>query len=559
MTWVSPAFREKEAEFEELLKGKKLKEQVLVEGSLIRGVVVEVQPRRVIVDVGYKAEGTIPIEEFPRDAEGKVLVKPGDEVDVFVERVIEEWGIVLLSKEKADRLRVWEELERVARDGGTIQGTVVGKLKGGYSVDLGGVRAFLPSSQVDLRTPQNPDEILGQKLEFRVIKLNRFRNNIVLSRRILLEEQREKARKELLNQLKVGDIVKGTVKNITDYGAFIDLGGIDGLLHITDMSWKRIDHPSKLVKIGDTVEVMVLSFDREKERVSLGLKQKTPDPWNDIEKRYSVGQEVEGTVANIVDYGAFVELEEGVEGLVHVSEMSWTQKHVQPQEILKIGDRVKVKIIQLDPSARRISLSIRETQPNPWKIVAQNYPPGTVIEGAITRVTDYGIFVEIWDGVEGLVHLNEISWLKDIKNPAERFKVGDKVRAVVESVEPDHQRVNLSMKKLQENPWEKLAKELPPGSKVTAKAVSKTDFGVFLEVRPYMEGLLHRSEAPNEDLNFIKVGDEIEVYILSIDPREQRISLTLRSPTPEEIAKAKPVPTELERQLREKVLKQTEE
>lgn len=559
MTWVSPTYREKEAEFEALLKGRKLKDQTLTEGSLVRGYVVEVQPRRVIVDVGYKAEGTIPIEEFPRDAEGDLPVKPGDEIDVFVERVIEEWGIILLSKEKADRLRIWEELERVAREGGTVPGTVVGKLKGGYTVDLGGVRAFLPLSQVDLRTPQNPDEILGQKLDFRVIKLNRFRNNIVLSRRLLLEEERDKARRELINHLKVGDIVRGTVKNITDYGAFIDLGGIDGLLHITDMSWKRIDHPSKLVKIGDTLEVMVLSFDREKERVSLGLKQKTPDPWNDIEKRYSIGQEVVGTVGNIVDYGAFVELEEGVEGLVHVSEMSWTQKHVQPQEILKTGDTVKVKIIQLDPSARRISLSIRETQPNPWKIVAQNYPPGTVIEGAITRVTDYGIFVEIWEGVEGLVHLNEMSWLKDIKNPAERFKVGENVRAVVESVEPEHQRVNLSMKKLQENPWEKLSKELPPGSRVKAKAVSKTDFGVFLEIRPYMEGLLHRSEAPDEDLNFIKVGDEIEVYILSIDPKEQRISLTLRNPTPEDLAQAKPVVTELERQLREKVLKQSEE
>lgn len=558
MTWVSPTYREKEAEFAELLKGRSVKNQELSEGSLVRGRVVEVQPRRVIVDVGYKAEGTVPIDEFPRDSEGKPAVQPGDEVDVLVEQIIEEWGILLLSKEKADRLKVWEELERVAREGGTVKGIVVGKLKGGYSVDLGGVRSFLPLSQVDLRTPQNPDEIIGQRLDFRVIKLNRFRNNIVLSRRILLEEERERARRELLNHLKVGDIVKGTVKNITDYGAFVDLGGVDGLLHITDMSWKRIDHPSRLVKIGDTLEVMILSFDREKERVSLGLKQKTPDPWNDIERRYSVGQEVVGKVGNIVEYGAFVELEEGVEGLVHVSEMSWTQKHVQPQTVVKTGDTVKVKIIQLDPQARRISLSIRETQPNPWKIVAQNYPPGTTIEGPITRITDFGIFVEIWEGVEGLVHLNEISWLKEIKNPADHFRLGEKVRALVESVEVEHQRVTLSMRKLKENPWEKLAQELPPGTEVTAKAVSKTDFGVFLEVRPYMEGLLHRSEVPGEDLSLIKVGDELKAYILSIDPKEQRISLTLRPPTPEELSKARPAVSELERQLRQRVLNQEE-
>jgi len=559
MTRIGEIPKERDEEFRRLLTDISLKSQNLQEGTMIRGKVVEVQPTRVIVDVGFKAEGAIPIEEFPKDSEGNPQVKPGDEVDAIVERVIEEWGILLLSKEKADRLRAWEELEKRAQDGGVIEGKVIGRLKGGFSVDIGGFRAFLPISQADLKTPTNPDEFLNKTFTFKVLKLNKFRNNVVLSRRAVLEEERERTRKLLMEKLKVGDIVKGVVKNITDYGAFIDLGGVDGLLHITDMSWGRLEHPSQMVSIGDTIEVMILNFDKEKERISLGLKQKTPDPWLKVEDTYHPGDIVEGKVISITDYGAFVELAPGIEGLIHYSEMSWTQKNVRPHEVVSLGQKVKVKILQIDSSSRRISLSLRETQPNPWRIVQETFPPGSILEGEVKKVVDYGIFVQVWEDILGLVHLNDLSWLRVFQHPSEKYKVGDKVRAMVESVDISHERVTLTIKKLLPNPWEEFLKKHPPGTKIPAKVVSKTDFGAFLEVAPGMEGLLHRSEIPGEALETLKVGEELEVTVIHVDPSEQRISLTMRNLTPEEIQKAKPKPSALEKEIREKILKEGEE
>lgn len=557
-TMATPEVYQKNLEqFEAALKAQEdAGIQPVQEGEIVNGTVIEVQPRRVIVDVGYKAEGVLPVTEFTPDKEGNINVHEGDTLEVYVDRIADEFGIVLLSKEKADRLRKWDEIEAVARESGVIRGTVAAKVKGGLSVDIG-VRAFLPGSQVEIRPTRALEDYIGEEYEFKIIKLNRFRNNIVLSRRALLEEERAKLREELLERINVGDVVKGIVKNITDYGAFIDLGGIDGLLHITDMSWGRLNHPSDMLEIGDEVEVMILSFDRERERVSLGIKQKTPDPWTQVEEKYPEGSIVEGKVVSIADYGAFVELEEGVEGLVHVSEMSWTERNIHPSDITKVGDTVKVRVQSVDMENRRIGLSIRETMPNPWVEAAENFPPGTVLEGEVRSVTDFGIFVGVTEGIDGLIHISDIAWVKDFNHPSEKFNVGDTVRAVVTQVDVDNERFSLSIKSLEENPWEKIAEELPPGAEFTGKIVSKTEFGLFIEVRPGIEGLLHRSEIPGEDLDAFNEGDEVTVRMLRVSPQDQKISLTMRNLSADEIERAGvTVQSELERQLKEKVLNQ---
>lgn len=540
------------AEFEQLLQQNQSEQSVsLEEGVIRRGRVIEIQTERVIIDVGYKAEGAVPIDEFPRDKEGKPKVAVGDELDVYVDRVEDDWGIVILSKEKADRLKKWDQIEAVAKESGIIEGTIIGKVKGGLSVDIG-VRAFLPGSQVEIRPTRPLEDYIGETYEFKIIKLNRFRNNIVLSRRSLLEEERAAMRDEVLKKLRVGEIVPGTVKNITEYGAFIDLGGIDGLLHITDMSWGRLDHPSEMLKVGDEIEVMVLSFEKERERVSLGLKQKTPDPWTQVENRYEPGQIVTGRVVSIADYGVFVELEKGVEGLVHVSELSWTDRNVKPSDVVNIGDEIQVKIQSVDLDQRRISLSVRETQPNPWLEAAQTYTPGTVIEGEVKNVTDFGIFVGVADGIDGLIHISDIAWVRDFQHPSERFQKGDTVRAVVTQVDVENERFSLSIKDLTDNPWDQIAKDYPSGSELEAKVTKKTEFGVFCELRPGIEGLLHRSEIPGEDMDSIQLGEMITVKMLKVNPKEQKISLTMRDLTPEEFARVEAtVQSELERQIKE--------
>lgn len=528
----------------------------LDEGAIVSGKVIELQPGRVIVDVGYKAEGAVAIQEFTPNKEGEYNVKIGDVLDVYVDRVEDDWGIVILSKEKADRLKKWDEIEAVAKGTGIIMGTVAAKVKGGLSVDIG-VRAFLPGSQVEIRPSRALEDYIGESYEFKIIKLNRFRNNIVLSRRALLEEERAVKREEILGQLNVGDIVTGVVKNVTEYGAFIDLGGIDGLLHITDMSWGRLSHPSEILQVGQDLDVMVLSFERERERVSLGLKQKTPDPWTQVDKKYPQGTIVKGKVVSIADYGVFVELEEGVEGLVHVSEMSWTERNIHPSDVVKVGDQVDVRVQTVDLENRRIGLSIRETTPNPWIEAAENFPPGTVLEGEVKNVTDFGIFVGVTEGIDGLIHISDIAWVKDFTHPSQKFKEGDTVRAVVTNVDIENERFSLSIKNLQENPWQKIAEKMPSGTKFSGKIVSKTEFGVFISVQPGIEGLLHRSEIPGEDMDAFTPGEEVEVRMLKVSANDQKISLTMRNLTPEEIERAESnVQSELERQLKEKVLKQ---
>ena len=555
-TTTQAQYQARLAEFEQLLKAREEKDGAgLQEGAILSGRVIEIQPKRVIVDVGYKAEGAVPVEEFGYDKEGNPRIRIGDEVEVYVDRVEDEVGIVILSKEKADRLRKWDLIETVSREEGVIKGVVISKVKGGLSVDIG-VRAFLPGSQVEIRPSRPLEDYIGEEYEFKIIKLNRFRNNIVLSRRVLLEEERAKNREEILKQLTVGDVVPGVVKNITEYGAFIDLGGIDGLLHITDMSWGRLEHPSELLEIGKDIEVMVLSFERERERVSLGLKQKTPDPWTQVEEKYPVGHILTGRIVSIADYGVFVELEKGIEGLVHVSEMSWTERNVHPSERVAIGDEAKVRIQSVDLDSRRISLSIRETQENPWLEAARAYSIGTVLEGEIKNVTDFGIFIGLDEGIDGLVHVSDIAWVRDFQHPSEKFKKGDTVRAVVTNVDVQAERFSLSMKQLEENPWSQIEKELPPGSDLQGKVVNKTDFGVFLEVRPGIEGLLHRSEIPGDDLDGINPGDVLDVKMLRVAPHEQKISLTMRNLSPEEMQRASAsVQSELERQLKERILK----
>ncbi len=547
------------AEFEKLLDGLADEQSIgLEEGTILTGRVVEVQPRRVIIDVGYKAEGAVPLEEFVRGSEVPDI-NPGDQLDVYVDRVEDDWGIVILSKEKADRLKKWDEIEAVAQDSGIITGVIAGKVKGGLSVDIG-VRAFLPGSQVEIRPTKPLEEYIGEEHEFKIIKLNRFRNNIVLSRRALLEEERAKNREEILEKINVGDIVPGVVKNITEYGAFIDLGGIDGLLHITDMSWGRLDHPGELVEVGEEAEVMILSFEKERERVSLGLKQKTPDPWTQVEEKYPEGSIIKGKVVSIADYGVFVELEKGVEGLVHVSELSWTERNVHPSDLLAPGDDVDIRVQSVDLENRRIGLSIRETTANPWVEAAENYSPGTVIEGEIKNVTDFGIFVGVDDGIDGLIHISDIAWVRDFTHPSDKYEKGDTVRAVVTQVDVDNERFSLSIKDLEDNPWEAVAEEFPPGEQLTGKVVNKTEFGLFLEIRPGIEGLLHRTEIPGEDMEGMDEGQELEVKMLRISPQDQKISLTMRDVSAEDIEKAEvSVQSELERELREKILNQDQE
>ncbi|MEJ2201139.1 MAG: 30S ribosomal protein S1, partial [Desulfuromonadaceae bacterium] len=430
-----------EGSFEDMFENS-LKE--LKAGNVVVGTVVQVNPDSVVVDVGGKSEGLIPINEFLNEqGEVKTDIKVGDQFDVLIERTENENGLISLSKEKADRQKIWNALEENA----VVEGRILSRIKGGLSVDIG-VNAFLPGSQVDLRPVRNLDKMLGETYQFKIIKLNKRRGNIVLSRRVLLEEQRESMRGDTLKQLEEGQVVEGTVKNLTDYGAFIDLGGIDGLLHITDMSWGRVTHPSDILNVGDKINVKVLKFDRDKERVSLGLKQIAPDPWLDVENQFPVGKRVSGKVVSLTDYGAFIELAEGVEGLIHVSEMSWTKRIKHPNKVLSIGDDVESIVLALDIPNRRISLGLKQVEPNPWEVVGEKFPIGTIIEGQVKNITDFGIFVGVDEGIDGLVHISDLSWVKRVKHPSELYKKGDVVRAVVLNIDRENERFSLGIKQL---------------------------------------------------------------------------------------------------------------
>ena len=537
---TSPAEGEKKKGREELQRREEpedfqtLYEESLTaieEGQILKGTVIEITPDHITVDVGYKSEGQIPMQEFLR-RNRKVDVKVGDQIDVFLEKKDNEEGLLILSKEKADRVNVWRDISRSSREGETMEGEVVSKVKGGLSVDLSGVLAFLPGSQIDLKPVRNLDELVGKRLRFKVIKFNRKRNNIVLSRRLLLEEERKGLREETLQSLKEGEIVEGTVKNLTDYGAFIDLGGVDGLLHISDMAWGRIGHPSEKLSVGDRIKVKVLHFDREKEKVSLGLKQALPDPWDSFQKKYPIGSRMRGKVVNVTDYGVFVELEEGVEGLVHISELTWSKKMKHPSKFVKIGDPVEVMILDCDPVKRRISLGMKQMEANPWDLIEEKYPIGSKIIGKVKTVTDFGIFIGFEEGIDGLVHVSEMSWTKKIKHPSELYKKGQEVEAVVLHIDQKNERFSLGVKQLIPDPWKDVARRYRKGEVVAGKITNVTDFGAFVELEEGIEGLIHVSEISREKVekpsDVLKVGETISAMVLHADPVERRIGLSIK-------------------------------
>ena len=498
--------------------------------EVVPGRIIQITADYVIVDVGCKSEGQIPIEEF-KDADGNLTVKNGDTVDVYIEGWENESGMMPLSKDKADRMRIWDTVSRVYDDDDLIEGKIVSKIKGGLAVDIG-LRAFLPGSQIDLHPVRDLDRLIGQTLQFKILKLSKKRGNIVLSRRAILEKERESLRSETLKNIEEGSIVKGTVKNITDYGVFIDLGGVDGLLHVTDISWGRITSPRDYFNIGDVTDVKILSFDRENQRVALGFKQMKTNPWELVQEKYAINNRVAGKVVNITNYGAFIELEEGVEGLIHISEMSWTKKVKHPSQLLSIADVVEAVVLDVDVSRKRISLGLKQLEPNPWSVIEERYPVGTVVEGKIKNITDFGIFIGLDEGIDGLVHISDISWIQKIKHPAELYKKGDMVKAVVLSIDKENERFSLGIKQLEPDPWEEVPKKYRRGQVVKGMITNITDFGIFLEIEEGVEGLVHVSEIAEDKVQnlkeYAKVGEPLEVLIISIDKRNRKIGLSLR-------------------------------
>ncbi|MFQ5846451.1 MAG: 30S ribosomal protein S1 [Candidatus Methylomirabilales bacterium] len=504
----------------------------ILEGEIVKGKVVAIETDSLIVDIGYKSEGTIPTKEF-LGPHGELTIQVGDLVDVYLESKEDSEGLIILSREKAEKIKVWEEISKVYEKGGVVQGLIVGKTKGGLIVDIG-VRAFLPGSQVDLRPVRDLDRVIGKTFPMKIIKLNQRRGNIVLSRRELLEEERKGLKEKTLATLEEGKVLQGKIKNITEYGAFIDLGGLDGLLHITDMSWGRIGHPTELFTVGDEVEVVVLKFDRQTERVSLGYKQRLPDPWQSVAQRFAPGTKVKGKVVSITDYGAFIELEPGAEGLVHISEMSWTQRVKHPSKVVNVGDVVEVVVLDIDQSARRISLGMKQAEPNPWDALEQRYPVGTRVEGKVRNLVDFGAFVELEDGIDGLIHISDMSWTKRVKHPSEILKKGDHVEAIVLHVDRAARRISLGLKQTQPDPWKTVVPETyRVGMDVTGKVVRITDFGAFVELPDGIEGLLHVSELSegrvNKPEDVIKTGEELTLKIIKLDTDDRKLGLSLRA------------------------------
>ena len=501
------------------------------EGEVIKGRVISVEKDYVVVDIGFKSEGVIPLNEF-KDARGEAVVNIGDRVDVLLEAAEDESGLIVLSKEKADKMKVWDEIYKAYSADGVIKGKIISRVKGGLQVDIG-VRAFLPGSQVDLRPVRNIEKLIGQEFDFKILKFNKRRGNIVLSRRALLEKEREQMRKETLKHLEDSAVLDGIVKNITDYGAFIDLGGIDGLLHITDMSWGRINHPSELFEVGDEIQVKVLKYDEDRQRVSLGYKQIRPDPWTTVGEKYQVNAKVKGKVVSLTDYGAFVELEEGIEGLIHVSEMSWVKKVKHPSKILAIGDMIEAVVLDINIESRRISLGLKQTAANPWEIVKEKYPVGTRILGKIRNITDFGVFVGIDEGIDGLIHISDISWTQRIKHPSEMFKKGQEVEAVVLHIDSENERFSLGIKQLTADPWSTIGDRLHVGSITEGEVINVTEFGVFVDLGDGIEGLIHVSELSSKKVEDpttqVKVGDKIMVEIIKIDDKDHKIRLSRRS------------------------------
>jgi small subunit ribosomal protein S1 len=500
------------------------------EGELVTGEIVMIGKEYVLVDVGYKSEGQIRISEFI-DADGNLTAKVGDKIDVLLEKREDDDGRIILSKEKAAKIKIWDEIKSIYEEDRTVVGEIVARLKGGMAVDIG-LQAFLPGSQIDLKPVRNFDSLIGTKHEFKILKYNKRRANIVLSRRALLEKDRKVKRDQTMHDLKEGAVLTGIVKNITDYGFFIDLGGIDGLLHITDISWGRVGHPSELYQVGDEITVKVLKYDEEKERVSLGLKQLNPDPWINANTDYPINTKVKGKVVSLADYGAFVEIKEGIEGLIHVSEMSWTRKIRHPSQILKVGDEVEAIVLNIDSENKRISLGLKQVEPNPWKVIGEKYPIGTTIEGRIKNITDFGIFIGIDEGIDGLVHISDISWTKRIKHPSEVYKKGEEVQAVVLNIDEENERFSLGIKQLTVDPWDEIPERYKPGTRVTGTVTNITDFGVFVELEEGIEGLIHVSELTKDKsgnpLSRFKVDDVIQAKVINIAKDDKKIGLSIR-------------------------------
>jgi small subunit ribosomal protein S1 len=500
------------------------------EGAVVSGRIISVDKDHVLVDIGYKSEGQIRTQEF-MDEDGNLNATVGDPVDVMVEWWDDEEERVVLSKEKAAKVKVWEDIKKAYEEERTVEGVIINRVKGGFSVDIG-VQAFLPGSQADLRPIRKLDEMVGEKFTFKILKYNRKRSNIVLSRRAILEEERSASRAATLASIHDGKIVEGVIKNITEYGVFVDLGGVDGLLHITDISWGRVKHPSELFSVGDTITVKVLNLDLEKERVSLGKKQLTEDPWLTASEKYPVGSRINGRVVSLTDYGAFVELEEGIEGLIHVSEMSWTRKIRHPSKVVSVGEEVEAVVLDIRPENRRISLGMKQVVPNPWDVISEKYPVGTTIEGKIKNITDFGLFIGIGEGIDGLVHISDLSWTKRIKHPSELYKKNDVIRAIVLDIEKDQERFSLGVKQLQTDPWKTVDERYEVGKEITGTVTNLTDFGVFVELEEGIEGLVHVSEISKEKVKTpvgkFNIGDVITAKVMNINSVERRIGLSIK-------------------------------
>jgi small subunit ribosomal protein S1 len=500
-------------------------------GDVLVGRVLLITRDSVIIDINYKCEGQVPLVEF-LDHDGHPTVKEGDEVDVYFEGTETENGTVMLSHAKAEKFKVWRELDKAFQAETPVEGVVLGKVKGGLKVDIG-VPAFLPGSHVNIRPARNLDRYVGQRGRFQILKFNRARGNVVVSRRSVLERERASLKEQTLKVLEEGVILEGTVKNITDYGAFIDLGGIDGLLHITDMAWGRLQHPSEVLKVGDKVKVVVLKYDAERERVSLGMKQIMPDPWTKVAEAYPPGTRIKGKVVSVTDYGAFVEIEKGVEGLIHVSEMSWSKRAVHPSKVVNPGDMVEVQVLGVDEANRRISLGLKQTEANPWEELGLKHPIGSQVKGKVKSITDFGVFVEIEPGIDGLVHISDLSWTKKIRHPSEVCKKGDELEATVLGIDVENERVSLGVKQLTTDPWNTVAERYPLNTRVHGKVSSVADFGVFVEIEEGIEGLIHISQLSNERVDkpssLYKVDDELDALVVQLDPKERRIGLSIKA------------------------------
>ena len=529
-TNMSNLLPEQSLSFAQLLEQRYTADDVQ-EGCIVKADVLDVGKDFVLVDVGYKSEGLIPVGQFI-GLPGQVGVKEGDSIEVFVEAREDESGHIVLSKEKADHLKVWDELANAYEQGEAIEGAIKCRVKGGLQVDVG-VKAFLPGSQLDLRPVRNLDDFVGQKLAFRVIKFNRKRGNVVLSRRILLEKDREVKKKQTLQLLQEGAVLDGVIKNLTEYGAFVDLGGIDGLLHVVDMSWGRVQNPAEAFDVGQEVKVKVLRYDPKLEKVSLGIKQIEGDPWSGAQDRFSIGKRVSGKVVSLTDYGAFIELDPGIEGLIHVSEMSWVKRVRHPSQVVQIGDAVEAVVLDIDSEHRRISLGMKQAAPNPWELLEEKYPVGTIIQGQVRSMKDFGLFIGIDKGIDGMVHVSDLSWTHRVKHPSELFAQGEEVKAVVLNIDVENERFSLGIKQLHEDPWTRIPEAYPRGTTVKGKVRKVMDFGAFVEIEPGIDGLCHISEFTDERVEdpraVVNVSDEVEVMVIDVDPKERRISLSVKA------------------------------